>query len=429
MPLAAPDSRATSDYKIIGEHAWRLLKSFNFDPRELRGIGIQIQKLESATTTIIPEAGQAQLPFKRLGSPQKLREALDPTLSIDEAGTSRDTPELVIQPPSDDIAGFASPEHLLDAGSSRMQVPELPSFSQVDKSVFEALPDDLRMELETEYKRRSHSPAPLLFAAPNHRPEPKDFFPKITVKGTNFKRITQQLAPKNRSVISPKKHSIFARGKGVSITDEELRELDIDPEFFALLPADMHREQIDLARQAKKSGGIAALVKKANWEYKPIKVFQRISRSPMARNRKPAPKANHPNSVGIKRPGTRKGEHLLFTDTEDIQNVIQAWVEAYGQWAPQQKDVERFAKFLIQSADSKLSTDIGMEKAVAVLKWWLVLLRRNWGTWEHVKAIAPETGSTVSEIVGKAWWAAFRQVKDQVDVVARKKFGGCISLR
>ena len=48
MPLIAPGGRATSDEKVIGEHAWRMLKSFNFDPKELRGISIQIQKLEKA---------------------------------------------------------------------------------------------------------------------------------------------------------------------------------------------------------------------------------------------------------------------------------------------------------------------------------------------------------------------------------------------
>jgi DNA repair protein REV1 len=60
MPLLGPGGRATSDEKVIGDHAWRLLKSFNFDSKELRGIGIHIQKLESSSSSI-SEQGQATL--------------------------------------------------------------------------------------------------------------------------------------------------------------------------------------------------------------------------------------------------------------------------------------------------------------------------------------------------------------------------------
>ena len=34
-----------------------------------------------------------------------------------------------------------------------------------------------------------------------------------------------------------------------------------------------------------------------------------------------------------------------------------------------------------------------------------------------------------SEIVGKAWWRAFRDVKERVDLTLRKKFGGRLSLK
>jgi DNA repair protein REV1 len=319
------------------------------------------------------------------------------------------------------------------AGPSGAQGPNLPSFSQVDKEVFDALPDDVRQELEAEYKRRSHSLAPLSLGNPARRPESRDVFQKITVKGTNVKRITQQLAPKTRSIISPKKHNIFRRS-GISITDDELRDLDIDPEVFALLPEGMHREQLAIARQAKKSGGLSVLVQESSRERKEIKATYRPSRSPSVPYRKkPPPEANYPEPVGLKRPGGQKGERLSFTETEDVQKVIQSWVETYQQHPPYQKDIHFFAKFLVQSADSSRSTDAGMEKSVAVLKWWLMLLRRYWGTCEHDVggdgADAGSAGSDSSENIGKAWWKAFREVKEQVDLVARKKFGGSLSLR
>jgi DNA repair protein REV1 len=419
MPLAAPGGRATSDDKVISDHAWRLLKSFNFDPKDLRGIGIQIQKLESSSSSGMLGANQAQLPFKRLESPTH------------SDLTNKDTLRIVVQPASDDIAEvLTTMDDQPVAGASRTQGQDLPSFSQVDKEVFDALPDDVRMELEAEYRRRSHSPAPISLGNPARRSEPKEVFPKITVKGTNVKRITRQLAPKTSSGISPKKHNIFRRS-GISITDDELRKLDIDPEVFALLPEDMHREQLAIARQAKKAGGLAALVAEDNRERIEIKPTQHL---PSVRYRKkPPPKANHLQPVGLKRPGGQKGERLSFTETDDVQKVIQSWVETYQQHPPYQRDIDFFAKFLVQSADSSRSTDTGLEKCVAVLKWWLMLLRRYWGTWEHDVgehgAEVESSGSLSSEQIGRAWWNAFKHVKDQVDLVARKKFGGSLSLR
>ena len=417
MPIAAPGGRATSDHKVIGEHAWRLLKSFNFDPRELRGIGIQIQKLEGSNTVSTTEPGQAQLPFTRIEGSTSLSNApLEPLV--------------VIQPPSDDLAENANdnmpvPGHLTHEDA-------LPSFSQIDQSVFSELPHDIRAEITAEYRHRSISrspaPPPLPVAGPSRRSESRDLFQKVPAKGsTNVKRIVQQLAPKNRASISPLKNSIFLRRPGFTVTDEELRELDIDPEFFALLPKKLRREQIALARQAKKSGGLAVLVEKTK-EFKPIQIR---APKPRARNikKKPPPQAAYSPQVGIKRPGKQKGEHLLFTETDDIQNIIQAWVEACKARAPQQKDVERFSKFLIQSAGA----DSGIEKAVGVMKWWLILLRRYWDIWEHHADDDYEEDALVGwsedREVGIAWWKAFREVKEQVDVVARKRFGGSLSLR
>src|SRR6267154_3808275 len=105
-------------------------------------------------------------------------------------------PMIVTEPPSQDdpVQNEAGPSH-------PFPTVDLPSFSQVDKDVFDALPGDVRKELELEYERRSRSPMPAV--QPSH-----DVRPKITVKGVNVKRITQQLAPKNRTSVSPRKNAL-----------------------------------------------------------------------------------------------------------------------------------------------------------------------------------------------------------------------------
>ncbi|KAH9948124.1 DNA repair protein [Amylocystis lapponica] len=382
-PLIAPGGRATSDALVIGEHAWRLLKNFNFDPKELRGVSIQIQKLKKAV-----------LPFKPVDGVKHVHHAENAALANSKHA---DEPHIHVEPPSqdDDEIQIISPPNR----KSEQPTFDLPSFSQVDMSVFDALPDDVRKELENEYKRRSVTPA--VTGEPSRDRSisvPAERKPKsILVKGTNVKRITQQLAPRSKSSISPKKSVLFAkrdRPFAVDVSDRELRRLDVDPDVFAVLPADLQREQLAMARQVKNPGAEVYTKRKV------LKPSSRRPGSPSVYHRPPAPKANYQQ-------GKAKGEKLYFSETDDVQQVIEAWVDGFKERPPNQKDVEFFSKFWCS-------------KAVAVAKWWLVLLRRYFGVWEN----APDTDDSQavaensSERVGRAWWRAFRE-----------RFGGCLSLR
>ena len=430
MPLIAPGGRATSDDKVIGEHAWRMLKSFNFDPKELRGIAIEIQKLEKASGPQESELGQALLPFRRVV------ETSNKQNRAGEASTSR-APQITIQPPSspDDIEIIENPVKPAPPVNDAF---DLPSFSQVDMSVFEALPDDLRKELEDEYKRRSATPGPAP-KDPSPIPEPELLqLPKKSIlKSTNVKRITKQLAPRNQPFLTQTNKFFGKRvyASSITVSERELRKYGFDPGVFAALPPEVQREQL----AARRAPGVTVHVGKR-------KVL-RPARGP--RNRTPGivipppppPKAVYRVRPTLKQQGKEKGEKLFFSETEDVQTVVESWVGSFTEHAPNQRDVDYFAKFLVQSVDGTRSADSGVERAVAVVKWWLVLLRRHFGVWEN----APEPEGDVagdrdsggrparvtSEYVGRAWWRAFREpeVKAKMDAAARKKFGGCLSLK
>ena len=98
-------------------------------------------------------------------------------------------------------------------------------------SVLEALPRDLREELENEYRRRSTSPfvsvgpttnntSHQVTAAPtaavplnnknNRQSVGPSVFPQKPKSETNYKRITRQLAPRSRATISSTKSSLYA---------------------------------------------------------------------------------------------------------------------------------------------------------------------------------------------------------------------------
>ena len=413
MPLAGPGGRATSDSRIIAEHVWGMLKSFNIDPKDLRGIGIQVQKLESSSSSAPVIPGQARLPFKSAESPTKGKQADPP---VDDPDV-----EIIVHPPSLPTEVVEEVEALPLPPKPPIDL-DLPAFSQLDKDVLNALPMDVRQELEAEYKRRSVSPIP-----PQLPIKPRS---RLTVKGTttgNLKR-----APRNRPVIfSPEKNRQFTKQEDAStvqVSEAQLRRLDIDPEVFVLLPEDVQREQLAMARQAKAQGVPPSKLA----ERKVIKPHKRRARSGSV-YRRPLPQAKYIQPPFLKQQGKEKGSKLYFTEACDVQRVIGEWVEGFREHPPNGRDVDYLAKFLVESVDGEKSSDVGIEKAVVVMKWWLVLLKRYWGMWEEDPGDVDEVdGSDVrvtSEMVGKAWWKAFRGVKDKMDAAIRKKFGGRLSLK
>jgi DNA repair protein REV1 len=435
-PLAGPNGRATSDSKNIAVCAIKLLRAFNFDPKELRGISIQIQKLEKMTDSTAPiEPGQARLSFK--SAPKTNTHASDelpepPNLPKPLASATE------LQPLEEDVV----------AGVQDMAPPtwDYPTFSQVDLGVLQELPPDVRAEIEADYARKAQTNAtstsmesiPARQPSPAPEAGPSRF--KLTVKGTTTKKTIQQLALKNGSSTSRTKNSIFAkrdRSYEMDVSDVELRRLDIDPEIFRALPSDLQREQLALQRHLKAGGTITTVVERKVLKPTIFRPNTR-SRSPsIPRPCAPPPHANIPEPPALKQqvrgPDGEKRK-IRYTEAEDVQGLIERWVNGFRQAAPSPGDVEFFAQFLLKCMDSGpgKGTDVGIEKAIQVVKWWLVLLRRHWGAWEQDMQSAGDTDESVhsSEAeVARAWWRAFRDVKARMDVVARKRFGGSLSLR
>lgn len=431
--LVAPGGRPTSDDKIIGEHAWRLLKSFNFDPKELRGIGIQILKLEKPSGEVDAEPGQAVLPFRRID----IAKSSEPG---DNVRTLSNVVDRTVQQvlPTEDVTPIPEPtkQGALEA------MLDLPNFSQVDRSIFDALPEDIRAELEAEYQRRSIPPEPTVVPpSPVKQPEEKKLMlPGRPVKKVMFKeperpnlsRITRQLAPRSRSALPGNKSTLFNNKTRfvtrANVTDTELRRLGIDPTVFAVLPPDLQREQLAGAR-FKKTGKMGVTFPTQRKRLRPIVLRRKGPRKRPKYVPPPPPKAEYPEAVALRQQGKTKGEKLSFTEKDDLQNVIEQWIRGFIDHPPNQRDVDYFAKFLARCVDG--SSDYGFENAVAVVKWWLVLIRRHFGEWEglHYEANVKPKKPYTTEVVGRVWWRAFREVKAKIDTAAKKRFGGCISLR
>ncbi|KAJ7650454.1 hypothetical protein FB45DRAFT_18894 [Roridomyces roridus] len=366
-----PLDRATSDSDIIAERAWDMLKSFNFDPTELRGIGIHITKLESIDGPTDPK--QAKLAF-------------DAAPRVPSARAS--------------VAASA--------------------IEEVDPDVLAALPADVRQELEQEW-RRSESPfpgkppAPAVQRGSGPASAPQGVFPQR--QPTRMQQSGLKLGARSAGYVIDKKslHPNRPPNAFLRPTDADLRSLDIDPEVYAMLPQSVQREQLTRARLTK-AGGVPE-VSGERLVLKPKKYLP-----PPDLFRQPPPYAKYPDPPKLRQRTADKV--LFFTEADDVQGIMQTWVQAFRKFPPNEKDIEFFAKFLVQSVDSKMSTDTGVERAVSIVKWWLVLLRRYWGDYEHFDQPEEEDAR-----VAMAWWRAFRSVKDRLDVVACKKFGGRLCIR
>ena len=429
--LIGPGGRPTNDDQVIGDHAWRILKSFNFDPKELRGIGIQVQKLETNSVSSNTSLGQVVLPFRA-----------QPSINAAKGSTSKDThhkPEIVAQPPSQE-------DIIMNDPVKPLHTFDLPSFSQVDMSVLQALPRELREELENEYRRRSTSPfvsgvlaannaSHQVIAAPvqplnnNRQSVGPSVFSQKPKSETNYKRITRQLAPR-KGAVSPTKTTLnYAwalqkkNKRTVSINEVKLKDLGLDPEVFAVLPIKVQREQLVMARLIKAKGSLP----EPPAERKILKAPKAQLPAGFVTYRAPNPKARHVQPPFLRQRGKRKNEKLYFTETDDIQRIVETWLTTYKHWAPKEKDVEFLSKYLLQSVDRSKATDVGVERAVAVMKWWLVLSRRFWPASEYLEE--EDLVSSQRDPVGEAWWDAFRRVKDGMDAITRKRFGGRLSLR
>ena len=431
MPLAGPGGKPTSDPEIIADHAWRLVKSFHFDPKELRGLGIQIQKLQDKHAVSKTPQGQALLDFHRKAPPKigtsAAAAAHSSATAVARAGQTRGPS---VKTPAADVIN----ETTFD----------LPSFSQVDTSVLDALPPDIRAELEQEYKRR-RSVTPAVTPAvekvkepsipPTHRSPTPSIFPANPTSKANYGRIAQQLAPRNLSSVSPKKNGVYNRNAmhdwlskpkeapRVKISDAALRELNLEPEIFFALPIDVQREQLIMARVIKTKGFLPEPPK----ERKVLKPRKVELPPDYVVYRAPKPQARHPDVPVLRRQGKDKKDKQPFSETADIQRILELWIKAYKRWPPKDKDVDYLGKYLVQAIDGRTFTDASVERAISIMKWWQVLSRRHWPSSEtedeEYLLCSPR------DLVGEAWWAAFRRVKAQMDEVAKSRWGGKLSLK
>lgn len=169
---------ATHNGEAIGKEAVSILRSFKFNPGDLRGLGVQMQKLEPIKPSAAPDGSQRRLDFgaPRVGPPPKGAEEISDFESPERVTkiSLQSVREVSADPISEDPVTPRKPKHtgihpaLALARSNEadekantplnMMGTQFIMPSNPDAAVLAELPPDIRSRLMAQQKRRDPPP-------------------------------------------------------------------------------------------------------------------------------------------------------------------------------------------------------------------------------------------------------------------------------
>ncbi|KAF7118358.1 hypothetical protein CNMCM5793_007872 [Aspergillus hiratsukae] len=401
---------ATNAPEVLAKEAISMLRSFGITPGDLRGLGVQMTKLEPLKLgpTDKPEGSQQQLKFKAspvrkslehrdpddLDSPRKANATAvshGPSLNDDSykplniSGTqfimpSQADPKVIAELPSDIWSKLMSQGKERQSSRSASPCPPprrtqqstataLPPQSQLDPDTLAALPEDVRAEILGYYGRSSSTPdpQPAVPAVPSSRPASsgnlgikKPSTPtkkrrgRPSTKGTGTGNMT--LTQSNFVVARPTPSSISTEEQATSRQLSPSTDPEISADFLAALPEDIRREILEEQKRARK--------------------LQRSGLQP------PAPRKIGPSKPPTSAPAAQEKRLRLpplperptftakkLTVLSDLRDEVGAWHAAFADEGPFAEDVDALARYL----KSVVVDEKDIDKAVSVVTWlmWL----------------------------------------------------------
>ncbi|KAJ5277217.1 hypothetical protein N7524_003370 [Penicillium chrysogenum] len=392
---------ATNVAETIGKEAISMLKSFNFSPGDLRGLGgpessqrqLNFQKSPSHKK-IIPDADPDELESPQKGDSVRIQ--ADPVLSdsahkpLNISGSqfimpTQADPQILAELPTDirsRLVAQGKPRQDSRSGSPcppprearRPTQADLPPQSQLDPDALAALPEDVRQEVLGYYNSPATNP-PHAPAVPESRPSTssslklrRPLSPPKKRRGRPPKSATIANKPKPKPLSQSNFGFALPRPAAVSASlDEEALSRQSSPnieepaeasaEFLAALPEDIRQELLEEQRRSR---------------------MQQQSRAPEPAQRPPsraqeAPPA--PITVEKPLPLPPLPKRPVFTSQRlsqlpDLRDAVGSWHEAFAADGPYSEDVTSLCKYL----SSVTMQEKDVDKAVSVVSWlmWLV---------------------------------------------------------
>lgn len=412
---------ATHDWEVIGKEAISILRSFRFSPGDLRGLGIQMTKLEPIKVNLgAPDGSQKKLAFSTFSKPSPARRA-SVTEQIEEIESPQKPKinsdrDVDMDPIADDPLTPRKPKvhpamvltksGLADAkantplniGGTQFIIPSNP-----DPAILAELPSDIRSKLMVQGRskgsrsaspfNRSRSNSPMLGDALPSQVDPEVFnaLPDemkaevLASYGRGAIQAVQPRSPQKDKLIQQKKQSTPTKRGGLrnmfgkaerqkdaqagllqtsfrgpmSIEDTAADEVEeLDPEFLAELPEDVRKEILADHRRRKLA-----------------------LRSGLAA---PAQKHQKSDHDGILPGGQRRIQFAApppkisfassgVSSAREIKDMIDAWHSETQREGPHKRDVDVLAKFLVRVVQEEKD----VEKAATIVKWIALLVEQD----------------------------------------------------
>lgn len=412
---------ATHHKDIIGREAISIMRGFGFSPGELRGIGIQMQRLEPLKGDNPQDSSQRRLQFQKtntpkrpppkdnftvddIDSPQKPKvpppphpaatfaKEMSPTpngkprMPLNTLGTqfvlpTQVDPRVLAELPSDIRSKLLSKQTAPGPNQSRDGTPTLrsrsgtptlppdalPSHSQLDPETLDALPADVRAEILAFYHKSPHKTLAKAAQAVLPQSPRKNRTTKLPKKLTTPTKKRGGLSSRGggraSSAFSTLTQSNFVAnarpGPSSSRAGAEEPTADIPDDFLSALPDDIRREVLAQARRDRlqKKGGID-LASNAK------------KKRPQTANRGRQPTNGQRTLTLPPCPPKPTFTAQKFTRLPELREAVTSWFDEFREEGPYAEDVDALVKYL-----GKVVGEEGdMEKAVSVGKWlgWVV---------------------------------------------------------
>ncbi|CEJ01524.1 hypothetical protein RMCBS344292_15548 [Rhizopus microsporus] len=316
----------THDADIISKHVYSILKSFHFHYTDIRGLGIQVTKLDQETTSDFQE----RLNFKRKITNEQeshKRTRVEANTKNNQAQLMNVDPDVFCQLPEHVQKEMMSNYKLVFQTEKvySSQLAELPPWSQVDPEALLALPDEMREQVLKAYS--------------NHKL-------KLPTK-SNVAR-----AKKNNHEVTLTQ--LFESKNPPLAIQDGLDGESIDMDVWNMLPSSIRKELLfDIEKKHKEEMRREdKAVKRKNDIRKPIIELP-----------------NEPSLQGL-------------TDINDIRRLLREWVSTFDD-GPEPEDVASIGSYLIELVNA-----LHLEKAHLLMLYLQYLSKDHNDEWKaQVKTI------------------------------------------
>lgn len=397
----------TNDGTTIGRVAWELMQSLACPAEELRGIGLQMQKLELATATAniggANDNGQARLSFRPV--------------------TAHKTAQA--QLPASPIVITASSSSPVVLAENQPQTRELrPTRLRKDASYVE-----LSSEEEEDLKLLSQAPQGFVANKPA----------QTILAGPTVKRAKSGSAPPKPIVIAPTPPAPVPAGPKLAsptrLTDKQLGLLGLDSAFFRACSRESQNEilkeclvQRGESREVQDVLLVAHKAKKGKKKplYAPVfeEAAANAAKREETRRRLREREERKAKAKSLYRIDTSKHGPVPrfydFVELDEIRRALGTWIDNVGlDGSPDESEVRALSEYCLNvvSKDPVKNGGLGQDiaKASDILACWHYFIARR-------AAVANPVGS--QKAAGDDWSAAWRTVARSVSEAVERDLGG-----